>query len=702
MKLKRFMSFVTRSPRKNNPMDGPKKYFPRNMILSLLEEHPLQTRNYEAGLDPLAVAYQRRFGERKSERVSHVDLKNKNMGEAVLIAAEATHQVLGLGRVVDFECKPVDNLGMGKLVARDDPKLESANDKELISEGKGYPGMYWEPDHCMYLNTESVTDPMNAAATAIHETIHGYVEFNPGTLACVDHETLKEGAVEYATVKLMEVVSGDPNVKDSIEIAYRNAYEFFEGLGNILTPSFVVSEILNGDFTRITDEYTRAADSTNVAKSQMAHLVEFETRDGEWNLAKANEHLAEVESQLREKGFIEQQAGLTIDLADWTEVAFKQLSQDAQARALTDATEVMGELVPGNVFYVSSDFGILSYERSARIALINETPPPFSRTPTVAISAPFASSWSGEASSVAFPNLTSDYDPSMRPAKPDHKAEEREELIREGGIPIKKPPAEQILAFERRAVEERLKIREITDAEFDSITTFEDLFRHLRENYPPATIYHLQILAHAADVSTRLENRFGFPASPAQVARKVYGEALSYQDEYLVLGSVWDLTEHVMKKVFDGYSTRKSREYALIMRINKTKLDPEVSEQQYTPSSRSQIIDALGARLDDKSVEALFESAERLAGLLHVFEPTNQEIASLCKLILDQARDKGRINTTKIKEAFSAIYLGFVRTKDLGTIADDSRRQVMLAEEGMTVERIRANASVFIGRGAQA
>ncbi|MFH2106172.1 MAG: hypothetical protein ABII22_02850 [Candidatus Micrarchaeota archaeon] len=680
--------------------------------------HEFEPANYEAGLDPIAA---RMSGPRVAD-LSPVELANKSFLHGLVIGTEVAHHALGLTEV-SFHCRPVDDVEMVKFYCKG--TLPSDQDTfEIIA--KENPAVYDGKTQTVLVNYEQVTTPEGAAQNAIHETLHQYVGFDTGDMSCADKQYLKEGGTEYASLQILQTVTQDPQVDTKIgKIAYEAGVDFFQVLGQIVSKDVIVSGVLNGDFGAIAKAYEdklREANIQGPSMETLLGLVSSNPVSTPWDVAQATSHLRLVVAELREKKLLPQDQPLSITLVD----PKGEVRNELQARTLVETTTVLEGLTPGNQYYVSADLGIIAYVRPEFAASAYGHSYGFSSARAPAISVPIGGAWAGFASSVSFPNLTTDpivsasnsgladvheepqatrdYDPSVREIRINPKVAEAEDD--KNWITCKEPSAEEKETFKRSAIEWRLKLADVSEEEFQAIETFEDLFEHLHQVYPAATNYYLQLLTQAVSITIQLESNFCFPPSPNEIARRAYREALDYEKEYLVLGSVWDLTEHISQDIAKRFSPRDSKEYAKFKDKYGVTLDPKISEAQFDLTAQQAIIRVLKlpSYTGKKEADCLFELACQELRRFHIFDPTNSEVAMMCNLILFGLREVFHFpfTTSNLRSVSNGVYGGWTQTMDLGVSLEsvDGSKGFFLRDRP-SPEKLLENARKFMHEGRQ-
>jgi hypothetical protein len=666
---------------------------------------PLELLSYGAGLDPIATANSSKL---LTSPLNCADFKNNSLLEATLIGTEIAHRVLGL-TVTDLKIKFPNNYELGSLIYLRQNRDPTASSRENVEKvGKATPG-FWDPSSStMYINCQENKTPREAAATAIHETFHKHTGFEVGNAAPADDVLLAEGATEYATQQILQSICKGQQY-DQERTAYGQVTCFFEALGQILGPAEVVQNILNGDFTKIVDAYDSKCKKSGVEYFSLETLVRLPgSESGEaWDPISATQALLGVKEKLEQKGLLPK-------VQDFRLENIKPLGNtntELQARALVDITTVMNEMIPATISYISPQLGVLTYVRADCVSGGAKTyvfDDPVLGKVTVEPVMPwrFGRGWTGAGSYTEFPNLTLNYNPSSKSSNLDLEKTEKERPQRTSVL-----RTTNLAAFEQKLIDGKLKLRPIEDVEFDSIKTFEDLFLHLRQIYPPATDYYLGLMIKTVNSILRLEQAPGFPPSPSEIAKRVYLEAQKYQDEYLVLGSVYDITEDLLARFLNTINQNRIallKDKVLGPFSQLIQLPAGISELAYSPKHEvhSQLLKAMV-----KSVQSSFGVSETQLNLLreelfygsflilkqlHEPIPTNNELVSATAMLLSEINGKAA-SKASFSEAIKTVILKLKEEVDAGTrVFDGTDGQIALAFPHPSQDQLLQNAGLFL------
>ena len=554
--------------------------------------------------------------------------------DAAIVSAKATLRLLNQD-AEQFQLKFIDDAQAceeytasynkepeGHILGRFDP-----NSHTLCINSEAY---------AAYLETDPTKGIVDIAATTIHEVLHAFCGIRDTATNCGDVGRLQEGAIDYLAVKVLNEVAGIS--ANQVEISEKPAFDFFEKLESVVGHQVIINSVMaSGSLDGIGNSFDYL--SPNIAFDELIAPRSNPSGGAElqgWEVAAADGGILDrIAAQLpaEQKPDLDEPLKIpgTMILLEESDTAYRM-----RAEELIAAVDTLNTIFPSLSFDLSPEIGIVAYAERDGL------PRP--------VDVLYSHGWDQhdigavEGTGSHFDQVKAKKDSLSVECKQNHGTGQPEEQ----GITVrlvisKLSPKEEA---NRIATLRANKVATPPQSDFSEIMTIRAVTEYITLNWPPATDYQRSRLVKIVDLSLRLEKRFAFPSSPAEIARRINKQSHTYEDEYLVQPTIETLCEYISKQVAEQFGPNNAANNPFVkysvqnfMEEVKDKLFPQL----YRPEKHAQLLSYV-ARLDssDKTEQAykeqLFHAVPYLLEHLGIFRPTVGQAAYVLIMLTETIR----------------------------------------------------------------
>lgn len=560
---------------------------------------------------------------KKLDRIDLIDDQKEKIKAAAIIGADAVFRLLG--KPTDaFKFEWVGNETMAREALSKRSELENIEEMSLYRIGAELPGYFDFQTATLCINIESPRNEssVDALITGIHETLHAFgIELDPGKYQTENrfYEKFTEGAQEYLSHVIAEAICNDSI--ELAQIAYAQSFNFFDQLGTLVGKNELANAILSGNIDKVELLYSESIKNYDLVAPPFKDLMNVYERlplpqgpNQRWDSSAATEVLGGLITGLVNSNVLLNDQNVDLELIAQKGISFKQ-NIEPRARAFVELMGVMKAIVPGNEYYLSSDLGILSYDKPAGsihdVQLVDFGTSWADSIRILSSDALIGASVSASSAKQNIPDFSSENGYSKR---------------------IKTNDPE----LYSKAISQKLLLREISLDEFKKIRSSADLIDHIKKEYPKTSEYNLQLFIKSAEVTMKTESIFGFIPDQSSIAKRIYDIAQNYQDEYLVLGNLNDLAMYMIKQTLKKL-TKKTLTSKVVEKFNRSDkkctseslvgIPEELGIQKYNPKNNKELWVAIGYELKDiYPVNEFFWIGNFILSKFGIFEPTNFDI----------------------------------------------------------------------------